>query len=674
MKYKFSLRTYLPLFVIVFIAPFLWAESNENSAVETPEPIGVYIVTHDEIVRSGARDLSDVLARVPGIRITFNSSQSRPSAGALVSSDSPTRLAASHFSRILMLFNGHQVNKYWHGGADFEWSTGFLEGLKEIRVYTCPATAAVKGGTGAMDMVIDLIPFEGNDQKGSVDVRLTQSFNQHRLDKSLLHVGTGNLWGQDGHYSVFADVTQWGGVDVLEPCETAEPGSRMDRKNPTFQFGVLFKKGAYDVMARHLEHDHFDPYNCGRKWGYTFIEARRSFEFPAKWDFQVTAGADHIVSKWGAASSAQGEAVGDWDKVTEFRLMLRAQLKRDFKKTSIYFGVDYLNFKIDGGPERSDDYFSVMNFSTRRSRAGADLRLVRRLAGPWWFKGAVRVEKAQGYGDTAVLPEVSLLYKKGTTRFGLGYATGHRYMDTWYRVGSNYYNPGNAVPTAPYIVPVELKPELNRQFKLFIARGFGRSWEFQVDGFMGKYSHLMGLDWDYTLEYLFNQLRAMEVGNYSYWGGAGSLFYRGERLRIGANVSFQGVFDAQLSARQLYVSVDGDHPLFLPPVTANFFLDWDITRRVLLSARFFTAGGARNGGTDLASPAFETVFDVEPFQDTPSYTNMDVSLRFVNIWKKIEIQISAHNVFDDHVRLPMIEGGTFLSRGREITLTLRRQF
>jgi hypothetical protein len=315
-----------------------------------------------------------------------------------------------------------------------------------------------------------------------------------------------------------------------------------------------------------------------------------------------------------------------------------------------------------------------MNFSTRRSRVGANLRLLQHISGPFWIKGAARLEKAEGYADVGFLPEIALLFKHGNTDFGLSYIVGHRYMDTWYRVGSEYYNPDNAIPITPYIIPVELKPEQNRQLRAWIDQKLGGSWFFHASAFIGKYNHLMGLDWDYALEYQFNQLRAMNIGNYSYWGGSGSLNYRGDHLGIGANVSFQGVFDSRLTARQFYVSQEGNQPLYLPPILANFFLDWSFSRQVSLSARFYLSSGARNGGIDLESSSLQFIFDTEPFENTPSYANLDISFRLFNLMKKLEIQFSIHNVINDHARLPMVERGFFLSRGRELILTLRSRF
>jgi hypothetical protein len=663
---------YMPLLLMLCFTSFMWAE-NESAAGPLPDSRGVYIVTHDQMARWGARNLEDVLARIPGIRMATNSVQSRPTSGPLVSSDSNTRLSASHFSRVLILFNGRPLNKYWHGGADHEWAPGFLEGLKEIRVYTGPAAMAAGGGKGAMDMVIDLVPFTGAEQKGNVVIRLSQSFNEDRLDRSLLHVSTGDRWGEDGHYSVFADMTRRGGFDIRDLPDIGDAGSRMERKDPTFQVGGMLQKGKFNLLARHMSHKHFDPYFIGRHWSATFAEGSGRFKFPGKWDLELTGGVDHNVSTWGAASSAAGEATGDWDEVTETRVMLRAAFKREFKKTCFALGVDYESVKTDGGPERSGDYYSVMNFSNRHDRVGADLRIDGRLSDSLSLRAGVRVEKVRDYEDAAVLPELALFYKKGGTGFGLSFATGRRYMDTWYRVGSNFYNPDSSVASMPYIVGAALKPELNSQVKVFFNREFGASWVFHAAGFIGKYSHLMGLDWDYAIDSQFNRLRAAEVGNYSYWGGMGSLFYRGKDLSIGANVSYHGVMDSDLAFRQLYLSDDGKQPLFLPPVTANIFLDWTLSRHFSFSARLNTSGGTNNGGIDLTSGAFQAAFDRGPFEDTPAYANLDISLRLFNLWKKFEIQLTVHNTFNNHARLPMIEGGTFLSRGREITLTLRRK-
>jgi hypothetical protein len=227
---------------------------------------------------------------------------------------------------------------------------------------------------------------------------------------------------------------------------------------------------------------------------------------------KMTASADHIVSRWGAGSSATGEPTGDWDKVTEFRLALRTGFKREFKTTSVFIGGDFQHVWIDGGPELSTDYLSVMTFSTQRTRLGASLRLLQRLPGSWGLQGAMRIEKVKGYAGVGFLPEISLFYKDGKTDFGL------------------------------------------------------------------------------------------------------------------------------------------------------------------VSVHFSTSGSARHAGVDLTSAGFDTIFDTTPYENTPSHSNLNISLRLFDFWKKFEFQLSVHNALNDHARLPIVGGGTFLSRGREITLTLRGKF
>ncbi len=649
-------------------------ENCEEESINPREQSGVIVISHEEIVQWGARTLSDVLARVPGIRISYNSSQSRPSSGPIISSDSLTQLSANQFSRVQIMFDGHHLNKNWYGGADQEWGTGFLEGLKEIRIYTGPAALSRTGNVGAMDTVIDLIPIDGKEQMGKIDLTLTGSLNKDGWDKSLAHLSTGNLWGDDGHYSVFADVTGWRGEKIEDPYECADIGSRLDRKNPTFQVGTIINKGEYNVRARYLEHYLFDPYNCGRKWSYAFIEGSRDFLLPGCFNLEVTGSWDYIISKWGNASSATGEKEGDWDKVKESRINLRAEINRKSTFNSLFLGANFQASKIDGGPERSGDYYSAMNFSDRSNRVGIDAGLLHSFSERLSAKGAVRFEKAKNYSKMQFLPELSLLYKREKTEAGLSFAVGHRYMDTWFRVGSEIHFPDSTMPVMPYIIPTELKPERNSQLRAWINQKFGEVWLVNATVFTGKYTHLMGIDWEYALENGFNRLQAAEVGSYSYWGGSAGVAYKRKGLTLGGNISLQGVLTSDLKEKQLYVTFDGNQPLYLPTVVGNLFMDWMLGKRLSISAYYFISGDADNAGVDFTSPDFDIIYNSYPYENTGSYSSLDLSVRLMNILNKFEIQFSAHNALNEHPRIPNIEGGSFLSRGRELTLTIRSRF
>ena len=65
MTFKCSVKTYLPLLLIVLMTSYVWGGPLEEIAVRQSPEMGVYIITHDEIIGSGARHLADVLKRVP---------------------------------------------------------------------------------------------------------------------------------------------------------------------------------------------------------------------------------------------------------------------------------------------------------------------------------------------------------------------------------------------------------------------------------------------------------------------------------------------------------------------------------------------------------------------------------------------------------------------------------
>src|SRR5579863_3967475 len=71
------------------------------------ESIGVItVITHDEIVRTGARDLADVLMRVPGFQIGYD---------ILNVTDVAVRGMWGHEGKVLLLMDGIQMNEILYG-------------------------------------------------------------------------------------------------------------------------------------------------------------------------------------------------------------------------------------------------------------------------------------------------------------------------------------------------------------------------------------------------------------------------------------------------------------------------------------------------------------------------------------------------------------------------------
>lgn len=655
---------------LILFQPLLWSRPDGTAAAESESAPGVRVLTHEDILNAGARDLADLLAALPGIRIARDRSRSFPASGPLVSSDTGTQLSAGQMSRVLILFKGHSLNKAWFGGADQDWSTGFLEGLKEIRVYTGP-TASYRNGTGgAVDMVVDLIPFEGADQKGAVDLRLSQSLNADRFDKSLFHARGGDRWGGDGQYAWFGDVTRWGGEDVRQAGSDFAKGDRMDRKDSTWQVGGLVQQGDFELMARHLQHEYFDTAFCGRRWGYSLVEGTQALELPDGWRMKVTLGGDHIVSKWGLASSATTQVEANWDQVKESRVSLRVEAGCEVAAgTSIRVSLDARNAWVRGGPDQGPADQSVMNFSVRRGAGGAAVTVLERINPSWSLEGGLRLERVSGFTNIGALPTLSALYREGRTEAGIRYAEGLRYMDLWYRFGSGTFGPG----FVPYVAGRELKPERNQQLSLWLKRGLGGPWSLAWNGSIGKYSHLMGFDWDFAEAQGFNQVRAATVGGYRYWDGTGSVRYEAGALAMDASLSYQRSYGARLIPRQLYATPGGE-ALYLPPLAGSVGVLWKPNRGLVFSGRYHAFSRTRNAGMDPAGGAFNPSYDQGPYGDLPSGSTLDLSLRALELWNRTELQVTVHNALNSHERQPLVEGGYFFSRGRELNLIARRRF
>ncbi len=120
-------------------------------------PAAVTVITEEEIERSGARDLSDVLRTVPGIELT------RDQFGA-IQIVSRGLLSPSESNQILLLVDGVPANIPYYGGASLVWDDMALAGVKRIEVVRGPGSALY--GASAFAGVIQVITKHGDEASG----------------------------------------------------------------------------------------------------------------------------------------------------------------------------------------------------------------------------------------------------------------------------------------------------------------------------------------------------------------------------------------------------------------------------------------------------------------------------------------------------------------------------
>ncbi len=140
----------------------LFEETQVTTASKVAEPAAlapasVTVISEEEIRRSGARDLADVLRTVVGIELT------RDQFGAL-QIVSRGLLSPSESNQILLLLDGVPANIPYYGGASLVYDDLALTGVKRIEVVRGPGSALY--GASAFAGVIQVFTRQGDEISG----------------------------------------------------------------------------------------------------------------------------------------------------------------------------------------------------------------------------------------------------------------------------------------------------------------------------------------------------------------------------------------------------------------------------------------------------------------------------------------------------------------------------
>lgn len=168
-------------------------------------PADVTVITEEEIRRSGARDLADVLRTVPGIELL------RDQFGA-VQIVSRGLLSPSESNYILLLLDGVPANIPYYGGASLVYDDLALVGVKRIEVIRGPGSALY--GASAFAGVIQVITKQGDDasfatvsgRKSRARVAGEVTAGGGSFNAGHASLSTGVKFGEDGAVALRADV------------------------------------------------------------------------------------------------------------------------------------------------------------------------------------------------------------------------------------------------------------------------------------------------------------------------------------------------------------------------------------------------------------------------------------------------------------------------------------
>ena len=133
------------------------------------------VITADQIKTSGARNLLDVLARVPGVGVsrTFFSVYEIEIRG----------IKSTRNEKIKFMVDGHSMNQPLWGGSSWAYENISLEQVERVEIIRGPGSALY--GTSAFSGIINVVTKQGEDIDGTIVSSGVGSFDTYRT--SIIH-------------------------------------------------------------------------------------------------------------------------------------------------------------------------------------------------------------------------------------------------------------------------------------------------------------------------------------------------------------------------------------------------------------------------------------------------------------------------------------------------------
>ena len=145
-------RLYLKIILFFFIVSKLYSNNiqkiivigKKDTYINKYNNNSTYVITEDEIKKSGAKSITEILKNVPGIYIKRY---------GVISSPGVISIRGSSNEEILVLIDGNRINTSTAGGIDF--STININSIKKIEIIKNGNTAIY--GEGAFGGIINII-------------------------------------------------------------------------------------------------------------------------------------------------------------------------------------------------------------------------------------------------------------------------------------------------------------------------------------------------------------------------------------------------------------------------------------------------------------------------------------------------------------------------------------
>lgn len=206
---------------------------REQKLFETPA--AVYVITRDDILRSGATSIPEVLRMVPGLEVA----QIDANTWAVSARGFNSRFA----NKMLIMIDNRSIYNPVYSGTLWDQNDLFLEDIERIEVVRGPG--GTMWGANAVNGVINIVTMKARDTQGGLVVS-----EASRLDQGA-GMRWGSSWNSDASYRAYAkyvhrnSLLAYDGSSARDGGSSERIGGRLDWKRPgnnllSFQ-GALFR-------------------------------------------------------------------------------------------------------------------------------------------------------------------------------------------------------------------------------------------------------------------------------------------------------------------------------------------------------------------------------------------------------------------------------------------------
>jgi iron complex outermembrane receptor protein len=182
----------------------------------------IYVITRDQILRSGARSVPDMLRLAPNLQVAQITSSSF--------AVSARGFNGSAASKLLVLIDGRSVYTPYHSGVSWDVQDVLPEDVERIEVISGPG--ATLWGANAVNGVINIVTRRSSDTQGPMVDAGAGNLEQRGS------VQYGGQIGAAGHYRAYADSFHFGhnltadGMNAHDDWHKTQGGFRMDWAPP----------------------------------------------------------------------------------------------------------------------------------------------------------------------------------------------------------------------------------------------------------------------------------------------------------------------------------------------------------------------------------------------------------------------------------------------------------